>query len=219
GHAERGDLLVVAHSPVGDDPGGAVVARADREDVPQGAGFDDAAGLDHEDLAFLHRVERALLRVVAAAVGCEQVLSVGDEAQRLRGAQDLAGTRLRLDAVDVDVVQSALRSICESVATGHCSSFARSSADRPVVGGSMPAASADPRASIRCVSSTEGNEPIDSSKPPLGPSTIVVTNRPEVCPVAGASTSTSTTSPGCTTEDPAGVPVRMMSPVSKVKCW
>src|SRR5699024_827790 len=86
GHADRAVLLVGAPSPVGSDPGGAVVARADRADVPQGAGFDDAAGLDHEDLAFLQRVERALLRVVAAAVGCEQVLSVGDVAQRLRGA-------------------------------------------------------------------------------------------------------------------------------------
>src|SRR5699024_11429878 len=46
--------------------------------------------------------------VVAAAVGCEQVLAIGNETQRLRGADDLAGTRLRLDAVDVDVVESAL---------------------------------------------------------------------------------------------------------------
>src|SRR5699024_9392131 len=108
GQADGGDLLVVAHSPVGDDPGGAVVARADREDVPQGAGFHDATGLDDDDLTFLHRVERPLLGVVAAAVGCEQVLAIGNETQRLRGADDLAGTRLRLDAVDVDVVESAL---------------------------------------------------------------------------------------------------------------
>src|SRR5699024_4140429 len=65
GQADGGDLLVVAHSPVGDDPGGAVVARADREDVPQGAGFHDATGLDDDDLTFLHRVERPLLGVVA----------------------------------------------------------------------------------------------------------------------------------------------------------
>ena len=50
------------------------------------------------------------------------------------------------------------------------------------------------------------------------PSVIVVARRPELgAPAAsGASTSTSTTSPGTTTEEPAGVPVRITSPVSRV---
>ena len=82
--------------------------------------------------------------------------------------------------------------------------------------GARPAASREPQASSRCTSSTCGCAPNGARE--CSESTTVVTRRPVVgAPGAlGASTSTSTTSPGWATEDPAGVPVRMTSPSSSV---
>ncbi|SLH94549.1 Uncharacterised protein [Mycobacteroides abscessus subsp. abscessus] len=113
-----------------------------------------------------------------------------------------------------------LRSACDRPATGAVMSFSRSSGDRPVVCSGRPAAARDPHASSRWRSSTAGSEPSAGSKSPR-PSTTSVTSRPLVgAPaVVGASTSTSITSPGRATDDPAGVPVRITSPGSRVRCW
>jgi hypothetical protein len=67
-----------------------------------------AARLHHQDLALVDRVDGLLLGVEAAAVGLEEVLAVGHVAQGPGQAHDpLLRTRGR-EAVDADVVQSAL---------------------------------------------------------------------------------------------------------------
>ena len=115
-----------------------------------------------------------------------------------------------------------LRSWADRPAVGALSSFARraglSACSRPCSG--SPAASREPHASSRWVSFTAGIAPRPSSKRSL-PSVTRLSRRPDDgAPAAfGASTSTSTTSPGCATEDPAGVPVRITSPSSRVTCW
>ncbi len=132
----------------------------------------------------------------------------------------------------VTLLSPRLRSCADRPATGTARSFSRSSGVRAVAGaagagaaagaaasagdGARPAASGEPHASERCRSSTAGSEPSAASKA-ASPCTTVVTRRPELGP-PGTSTSTSTTSPGEATDEPAGVPVRMMSPVSSVKC-
>ena len=119
------------------------------------------------------------------------------------------------------------RSCADRPAVGASVSLATSSASSPAAAASLspsgasPAASREPQASTVSASFTAGRSPRASSKSP-GPSTTVVVSRPELSsrPLAEAAvTSTSTVSPGATTEDPAGVPVRMTSPGSRVRCW
>ena len=116
--ADRGDRVVVADAAVGDDAGRAAGLRAQREDVAERAGAGLAARLDHDDLALADGVERALLRVVAAAVRREEVFAAGDEAQGLRGADELGAGVHRPHAVDRDVVQPALAQLRREPATG-----------------------------------------------------------------------------------------------------
>ena len=68
--------------------GGAADLGAQGQDVADGARALLAAGLHHQDLALVDGVDGALLGVEAAAVGLEQVLAVGDVAQRAGQAHD-----------------------------------------------------------------------------------------------------------------------------------
>ncbi len=90
-HPDGGHGVGVADAAVGDDPGGTAGVRAEGEDVAERAGSRLAARLDDDHLALADGVEGALLRVVAAAVGLEQVLAVRHEAQGLGGADELRG--------------------------------------------------------------------------------------------------------------------------------
>ena len=114
-----------------------------------------------------------------------------------------------------------LRSSADSPAVGAFASLARSASGSALASASgNPAASREPHASSRCLSSTAGMAPRPSSKL-SSPSVTWLIRRPDDgAPAAsGASTSISTTSPGCATEEPAGVPVRITSPSSRVRCW
>ncbi len=117
----------------------------------------------------------------------------------------------------VTLFSPRLRSCALSPATGARRSFSRSSGVRPAV--SATASTGSPHASARCVSSTTGSDPSEGSKDAV-PCVTVVSRMPVLGDpgASGAPTSTSTTSPGTTTDDPAGVPVRMTSPGSSVKC-
>ena len=97
---DLGDRVEVAHTAVGDDAGCAAGTSAQREDVTERACGRIAAGLDHDDLALVDGVERALLGVVAASVGPEEVFTERDEAQRLGRADDLAARDVRGHPVD-----------------------------------------------------------------------------------------------------------------------
>ena len=84
----RGHGGEVADAAVGDDGRRAADLGAQGQDVADGAGALLAAGLHHQDLALVDGVEGALLRVVAAAVGLEEVLAVGHVAQGPGRAHD-----------------------------------------------------------------------------------------------------------------------------------
>ena len=108
-----------------------------------------------------------------------------------------------------------LRSWALSVAVPTLVSLRLSSALRPF--GARPAASGEPQASTRSGSVVLG--PLPKSAISMVPWVTVVLKRPVDSPASGASTSTSMTSPGPATEDPAGVPVRITSPGSSVMSW
>ena len=232
-----GDRVVVADAAVGDDAGRAARMGAQGEDVAEGAGAGLAARFDHDDLALADRVERALLRVVAAAVRCEEVLAAGDEAQRLRGADDLRARVHRPHAVDRHVVQAALAQLrresgdrdaqellaeFRSTAAAAEQDLRRRTTSRPApLRSAARPAVRPPRASPRPRRA--------GCRPPRAASPATRRRMPRPASrssragrssgrAAGSSTSTSTTSPGTTTDEPAGVPVRITSPGSSVKC-
>ncbi len=177
------------------------------------------AGLDHEHLARRQGVERALLRVEAAAVRREQVRAERDETQGA-GAPDHPRTGpARAHSVDRDVVVAALAQLG---AEGR-GADARERIPQ-LVGELGTAPGVRPRRPIPTPRRAGGRRSAAVRRSRrAGPCPRPRGSRADRCsgaPAAdGASTSISTVSPGCTTVEPAGVPVRMTSPGSRVMSW
>ena len=208
----------VADAAVGDDGRGAADLGAQGEDVADGAGALFAAGLHHQDLALVDGVDGALLGVEAAAVGLEEVLAVGDVAQGPGQADDRAGPGgWSCRPSMLTLFRPRLRSWEDRVAVADALQL------RLQLRGQDGAPAAGAAAQAGRFAGTVGLLPLQVIG--LGPGAEVRERRrafrhPGDQPAggrapgepAGASTSTSTTSPGSATEAPAGVPVRMMSP-------
>ena len=167
---------------VRDDPGGAARVGPQRQHVAERRGTGLAARLDDEHLAGGDGVERALLRVVAAAVPLEQVLAVGHEPQGPGRADELRARVHRPDAVDRDVVQPALAQLRRQARDRAPAAACR--AGRPRARVPRPAASGDPHASARWWSSTDGQRPERRRRTATSPCVTVVTRRPVVGPPA-----------------------------------
>ena len=86
GLVQFGDRRRVAQRAVRDDAGRAELERARREDVADRRRVRHAARFDHQHVARLQRLDRAPLRVHAAAVLLLQIFAQRDVAQRARAA-------------------------------------------------------------------------------------------------------------------------------------